>query len=389
MTHKYFSLMTKLSNISGRFFAMAILASVASAAFAQDYYYDDDIYYDASKAKKEQKKQIKKQASDNTRSSYIVTGNAAVADYAPADSYSVPASSLNVDVDTYNRRGQFLVQDSVVASDDNVGGDFAYTQRIKRFHNPDVVSGSGNEELKEVYSYAMQQPQNINVYVIDTDPWGIYGPSWSWRFGSPWYLNSWYPSYGWGWNSWAWDPYWSWGWGPSWSWGPSWGWGHGWGPAWGPSWGPSHAWRPTTPSGSSRPHNYVGSGSMATHRPGSGYTPSATNRPGNMGRGRYGSGSSVTAPSGRPGNYRPAGTGSGNNSGVNSSRPGNSGRGRSTMNNSNNYNTNNRNSYNTNSKSNYRTPSSSGSFRPSGGGSRGYSGSHGTSTGGGGGRGRR
>lgn len=109
MTHKYFSLMTKLSNISGRFFAMAILASVASAAFAQDYYYDDDIYYDASKAKKEQKKQIKKQASDNTRSSYIVTGNAAVADYAPADSYSVPASSLNVDVDTYNRRGQFLV----------------------------------------------------------------------------------------------------------------------------------------------------------------------------------------------------------------------------------------------------------------------------------------
>ena len=67
MTHKYFSLMTKLSNISGRFFAMAILASVASAAFAQDYYYDDDIYYDASKAKKEQKKQIKKQASDNTR----------------------------------------------------------------------------------------------------------------------------------------------------------------------------------------------------------------------------------------------------------------------------------------------------------------------------------
>ena len=122
--------MTKLSNISRRCLALVALASLTSAAIAQNYY-DDDIYYDASKAKKEQKKEIsKRQSADTGRRSYIVSGNTAVGDYAPADTYTVPASSaLNVDVDAYNRRGQFLVQDSVGAAADN-DADFAYTQRI-------------------------------------------------------------------------------------------------------------------------------------------------------------------------------------------------------------------------------------------------------------------
>lgn len=381
--------MTKLSNITNRLCAFALALGVASVAVAQSYYYDDDIYYDASKKKNEQKTTTNKTAASG-RSGYVVKGNTVVADYPAADTYTVPVGkSLDVDVDTYNRRGQFLVQDSIT-SETNADGDFSYTQRIERFHNPDIVSGSGDEELKEVYSYAMSQPQNINIYVIDNDPWNFYGPSWSWRYGNPWYWNSWYwdpwyPSFGWGWNSWGWDPYWSW----SWGWGPSWGpgWGPGWGSSWG--WGPTHACRPSTPSGSSRPHNPVGSGSMATHRPGS-YSPAvgSNSRPGNLGRGRYGAGSTVNGSVTRPGSYRPASNGTQNNSNVNS-RPANVNRGRSAMNNSNNTDrTNTRNSYNSNS--NYRSSQSSGSFRPSGGGSsRGYSGSHGSAGGGGSSRGRR
>ena len=355
-------------------------------------YYDDDIYYDASKKKAEQKAQ--KQAQQKAaQSAYMVTGNAVSGDYQAADTYAVPAvSSLDIDVDTYNRRGQTPSTGNVNAND----GDFTYTQRIERFHNPDVVAGSDDEELKEVYTYAMQQPQNINIYVIDADPWNYWGPSWSWRYGNPWYWNSWYyPSYGWGWNSWAWDPYWSWGWGPSWSWGgPA--WGPGWsGPAWGPGWGPAQAWRPTTPSGSSRPHNYVGSGATAAHRPGSAYAPSATSRPGNMGRGRYGTSTTINngASTSRPGSYSPSTSRPSSSSSMDNGRPGNSGRGRSAMNTNNNTNTNNnsnRNSYNTNSNNSYRSSSSSsGSFRSSGGGGSrgGYSGTHGSS--GGGGRGRR
>lgn len=397
--------MTKLLNISRRLFPVVIMAAVSLPAAAQNYY-DDDIYYDASKKKTEKTEAKNKQTSGRTSQSgtnrYAAPAQG-FGNFNAADTYELPASSLDVDVDAYNRRGQFLVSDSVGVTEQG-DGDFLYTQRIERFHNPDVVSGSSDEELKDVYAYAMQQPQNINVYVIDNDPWSWYGPSWSWRYGNPWYWNTWGPSWSWSWG--IYDPYWSWGpaWGPSWGWswgwGPSWGpaWGHGWGPAWGPSWGgPAHAWHPVTPSGSSRPHRPVGAGAVSTHRP-SNYAPAgtATNRPGNMGRGRYGTAGQSLPSSNRPGGYRPSATQGGNN-GAATARPGNMGRGRSNMNSTNSSSTN-RNSYNTNSNNSYRQPSNSGSsYRPSGSGfSRGSSGTHssggGSSRGSGGGgasRGRR
>ncbi|MDE5554627.1 MAG: hypothetical protein K2J10_05530, partial [Muribaculaceae bacterium] len=163
------------------------------------------------------------------------------------------------------------------------------------------------------------------------------------------------------------------------------------GPAWSPGWGPTQAWRPSTPSGSSRPHNYVGSGATAAHRPGSAYAPSSSSRPGNMGRGRDNSATIVNngAAASRPGNYTPSTSRPSGSSTIDNGRPGNSGRGRSAMNTNTNTNSN-RNSYNSNSNNSYRpASSSSGSFRSSGGGGSrgGYSGTHGSS--GGGGRGRR
>lgn len=380
---------------------VSLALTVSSAVVSAQGYYDDDIYYDASR-KTETKKQQKQQqqtvsAAASTRSSYYVVNNGSVstADYPSADTYVLPEQSLDMDVDAYNRRGQFLVSDDV-QGDSTTVGDFAYTQRIERFHNPDIVAGSDDQELQDVYAYAMQQPQNVNIYVI-SDPWDYYyGPSWtwSWRYRHPWYWNAWGPFYaGWGWDPWYWDPYCSWGYGCGWGFG----WGHCWSPGWGHGWnhgwGPSYAWRPVTPSGSSRPHNQVGGGgSMAAHRPGS-YSPASVgvSRPGNMGRGRFGTSGAGTvnsASSTRPG-YSPSAAQQAGNGSTVSGQGGNMNRGRSAMNSSN-------GSSNTRSSSNYNTRSSSSrsssGYRSSGSGSRGASGTHGSSgasRSGGGSRGRR
>ena len=142
--------MKKLSYFSRHLLTAALLASVSSLAMAQGYY-DDDIYYDASK-KKTEKKEQKKADKSNAQATYMVTGNRQVADYQPADTYEVPASSsLDVDVDTYNRRTQpSNANSSAVSGSDN--GDYAYTQRIERFHNPYIVTGSDYDELKESYA---------------------------------------------------------------------------------------------------------------------------------------------------------------------------------------------------------------------------------------------
>ena len=293
------------------------MAALALPVAAQDY--EDDIYYNADKARKSTPKPVQK-----SRPAYI-TGNAGQsADYPAADTYTpAPGAGLDMDVDAYNRHTP-TASDTLAAANDDA--DFTYTRRIERFHNPEIVSGSGDEELEEYY-YATEQPATINVNVINVDPWDWWGPSWSWRYNA-WYSPFWSPySYGWG-PSWSWrwnwgwggwyDPYWSWAgaWGPSWGWVPSWGCGPALPPpGHRPGWG-NHAWRPSSP-GSHTGRRYTSGSGMATTtgrrpgyngshasaaRPGSGntgiYRPGAGTRPGNTGiggittstgRGRYGS----------------------------------------------------------------------------------------------------
>ena len=196
--------MTNLIDNIKRLLPVIMVAALPVVAVAQDYYYDDDIYYDASSKKKEQTKKQpqtsqKKNNSSGTYYNYS-TGTrptsdapARVADYPAADTYTPGAGSSSVDVDTYNRRGQFLVPDSVVGEKEG-GSDFAYTQRIERFHNPEIVSGSDDADLQDAYYYTTSQPQtNINVYVVD-DPWYAWSPSWTWRYGNPWRWSVWGPS---------------------------------------------------------------------------------------------------------------------------------------------------------------------------------------------------
>lgn len=345
-------------------------------AFAQDYY-EDDIYYNPAKEVKQVRQPaVAPAAQGTTRADGAYYVDNSPVDYPGSDSYTVPAGSLDMDVDTYNRHGQFLVADTVAGVSRDAEDSFAYTRRIERFYNPDVVEGSSDAELADYY-YSEQPATNINVYVVDTYP--MYSP---YYYYSPWrYRYGWYSPYYWD-ACWGWDPYWSfsWGWGPywsySWGWGPAWG-HHHWGPA--PVWGaaPGHGWRPSTP-GASRPHRpaYAGSGasSVGGRRPSSmGASQGTLSRPGNMGRGRYTipySGSTT----------RPA---SSSTQQQTTARPGNSGRGRSNATQqSSSSRTTNRNSYSTPS----RSTNNSGSYRSGGGGG---GGSHRSTGGGGGGRGRR
>lgn len=310
--------MTKLTKMT-LLLAAIVATCVWQPVSAQDF---DDIYYNPDKVAKA-KKNTKSKTPVLTTGAKVTTG-----DYAAADTYAPSTQGLNVDVDTYNRRGMFAPIDSVTPAQSIQSEDFAYTRRIEKYHNSDIVSGSQDDELQAAY-YATQtqQPTEINVYVIET------APSWTSWWGSPYWSYSYYDPWNWGYYrpyyNWRWD--WTWGWGYN----PYYDWGWGWGPAgyypglgynWGWGWSYPTYWRPNPPStgpGSSRPHRPSYASNNDNRRPGSNISGnlSSSNRPGNMGRGRY----NATTTTSRPGsvgsltgNRRPAGSLSQPSSQINS-----------------------------------------------------------------------
>lgn len=323
------------SNLKASILSLLILgAAMPFAANAQNFY-DDDIY-DASKpVEKPAKTAPARQQQTTTQTvpslsgtGYYYGGDGNIyPEYKAAGSYDFNSGNMR-DVDEYNRRGIFARSnvDSIPA--DSLYDNFAYTNRLERFHNHDIVAGSDDEELKELYYTNNQAPTTtINVYVQDSWPYyynpyrlGYFGPSWSlsWGFGyRPWV------SWGWGWGY---DPYWDWG--PSWAWGPAWGWGPSWGWA-GPSWGWAHPGRPSTGLGSSMTHRPAYAGTHGVRpaagvgsRPGAGSA--IHNLPGAGVGSRPGyNGSSTTRPGISSGGLRPgANVRPGANSGSTTTRPG-------------------------------------------------------------------
>lgn len=387
------------------------LASIPVTSVAQDY--DDDLYYSPKAAEKKKAAEAAKRAAEARAA---LRSDWTTQEYPASDSYTAQSSKpLQMDVDAYNRRTS---EPAPAASQSAPTQDFSYTRRIERYHNPEVVTQSGDEELIDYYYAASEASQpEINVYLIsDLNPWyswnynpwsyGWNTPYWNWNWNCGWNFDPWFNvSFGWG--S-IWGPSWSWGWGPSWSWswGPGWGPGIGWGPGWGPAWGwyPGHVpppgphpghypggghWATNSP-GASRPHGpSYGNGSVsgnrnpgqvANHRPAS-ITGWDRERPGNMGRpastisnNRPGQpGGAISAPSSgsRPSNNASRGYRSSNGSSSSSNNSGSSYRQHSSP----------------SSRSSFGSGSSGGSsYRSSGGGG---GSSRSTGGGGGGGRGRR
>ncbi len=268
-------------------------------------YYDDDIY--GTPAKKTNKSNTQKTTKTVTSESNVIYDTADDADY---NSYYGGYGSSSFDVDAYNRHGSFLVEDQQTAYTDSLGGydNFQYTQRLEKFHNPDVVTGSNDEELVKMY-YSSQPSPTVNIYV-NNDPFlypCTYNYGWNWGWNN-WYWNNWY------WNNWYWGPSWNyygyynpyWGYYPSWSWGPGWGY----------TWAPAYNWRPVSRPGASSLHRPVG-GSNVAHSIGTG----TNTRPGNMGRPTYNSGNrQYYTPSASGSTTRPGSSGT-----ATATRPGNSG----------------------------------------------------------------
>ena len=139
--------------------ALALLTG-GSSVFAQDF---DDIYYTP---KAEKAKKVKK----TTVTNYIPT-----ADYPAADTYSTGSYSMQPvtrHVDEYNRRGNYRYSSDTVTVNADTLGDFLYTRRLERFHNPDVVTNTGDDELIDYYysQPAATTSSNVNIYV-NADPY--------------------------------------------------------------------------------------------------------------------------------------------------------------------------------------------------------------------------
>lgn len=341
-----------------RIFTFLAGALIAAGVVSAQSYFDDDIYFDPAKASKPAKKAS---PTKNNRTAVVVY------DYPSADNYTVNGTR-SISVDDYNRRGIFAT-DSLTA--DTTATDFAYTRRIEQFYNPQIVSGSGDEELANIY---YMEPDQVNIYVNTPSAyWGYdyFYPYNAWT--SPyWYNNYWRWNSAWYWGTWY-DPYWAWNWGPGWGY-P--GWGFGWNyPGWGyPGWGPGWGWGGPVYTGPRRAPNLLAgrhpgvsnTGRPSNARPNGGYVNS---RP-NVSTNRY---PAVT--NRRPNvttNRRPN-TNTTTNRPTTNQRP------------NNNYNNNNYNNYNPNSiggrygTGSYGTGSfggSRGSGMSTGGGSRGGRGRH-------------
>lgn len=352
---------TYLSLLSILLMSLSVFG-VAASPLASQYDDDDDIYFNPSKAKKQPKVKVTKQ-----------TG-AVVVEIPSADTYAVlPGHGVSIDVDSYNRRGVFAVpKDSVATSGLESTETFRQTRNLERFHNPDIILLTDDDELADLYY--TQPSSTVNICLQPSTP------SYNLYWGYPYSSYSYYRPYSWYWPydpyySWGWRPYWSYNWYPGWAWNPSYSWG------WGPSWGWSHGWgwggyphwthtpsRPNHAAGNIRPGQIAHSSS--NFRPGNTVRPSSTNntyRPGNTNTG-YRSGRGTTSV--RPGNSNVRSNTSVSTTrtqtGNNSYRPSNT-------------NTNNNNSYRSNTPS-YRSSGSTPSYRSSGSGSAGSRG--------GGGRGR-
>lgn len=212
-----------------RLFTIIGLSCLLSATVAaQDY---DDIYYDSSQ---QQEKAAARVEEPEPAVTTTVHDDDVIADYYTADQVPQGWEDNVVDlrnVDEYNRHigsGDLLAQNAVgdtVSVDSTLagGGDaFQYTERIRRFHNPDVIAESEDSDAVDLYVYT-RPDVNIIVGTPTTayvSPWGatVSFNTWGWGLSvydpwfDPWYYDPWYYRPYWYYSSWY-RPYWGWGWG--------------------------------------------------------------------------------------------------------------------------------------------------------------------------------
>lgn len=216
-----------------RFFALlgTVALCLSSIVQAQDY---DDIYYnESSKPKKTAKTKV---ATTSKSTTIDITGPAFIEIVNNGGATNVVSTS-EWDVDAYNRRG--AEYESNYASTDSTENDmFANTQRIERFHNPDIVVKSNDDELLELY---FETTPTVNLIVANPVTTIVdYGWRPAWYAWDPFYYTPYYDYY---YRPWGWYSTWHWGWRDPWCWRVGWSWHYGWSRPWHGGWAWNRPWR--------------------------------------------------------------------------------------------------------------------------------------------------
>ncbi len=170
---------------------LSVLCAVSMVTVAQDY---DDIYFNSSKTKKKETK--KKDNKNQLESDY----------YKFSDNDDFVEIENNRDVDEYNRR--YVTRDTTQIDSAMVDdyADFAYTDRIQRFHNPSVVDEANDIELAELYNDSKASSVTVIVSPNTLSPnwaWSVGYNNWIYGWSSPVY-SPWYYDWTWGWSGWNW-----------------------------------------------------------------------------------------------------------------------------------------------------------------------------------------
>jgi len=158
---------------------------------AQAQTFEDDLYYNPKTAKAESKP-----TTQNKTTAQKTNANVRVYD----QTGTLKTYDLR-NVDEYNRRpnavlvNEELAADTLAKSDslalDENGQPFEYSERIRRFHNPNFTKQITDDEYLSIY---VEDGADVNIYYTDGS---------ARQFMSPFYYdNYWYPSYGYGWNNW-------------------------------------------------------------------------------------------------------------------------------------------------------------------------------------------
>lgn len=218
--------------------ALTILgASMLSPSMAQSYYIEDDIYYTPGEENPviEQKKKEKE----------------AEAAAAATTATATNTTSLERDVDEYNRRGSYNDEANTYTdatdgtttgttftyySDEVAPGDTVYIQPEEGYYLNDF-NGSLNDYEYTIrihrfydprYAISIGDPAYTNIYFLDSNDWNVYIDG-NYAWVTPTWTNPWYWNYMWApysYSSWAWR--WNYGW-TSWGFYDPWYYSYGWG----------------------------------------------------------------------------------------------------------------------------------------------------------------
>jgi len=199
---------------------------------AQSSSYEDDLYYNPKKAKVITEEKNYTPVSNATDATIEQTENEENENAQIVDN---SGTSKARDVDEYNRHASINNDPEVLEGNDtdavedangSTGAPYEYSERVRRFHDPDFTTQITGDGYLNVY---VEDNADVNIYYLDDSQSGFMSPFFydSYYYGSRWRWRNWSPYY-----SYYYDPWYS-----PWSYYDTWYYGGGFGGGWNPWYG--------------------------------------------------------------------------------------------------------------------------------------------------------